>query len=394
MENATINTPLSGFEVKFRQFMSNVIESEPQARPLTPDFKQLFWSGLNANLLSRFDTASDSLELALNNLKTTKKVCDLFGPFWAQHSQSDKVTSLLHLVQLIFRTFLKKFHALMGCDELAGTSESVVFVYLQCVSRLCRHFMHKSLLNSILAMYSDTSIESCIGNLLDQIDRKRLLLADTAVNKNVLTFGLVDLFLLLKSPQDPSELHLKLDEFLIKNNAQDVQQLDNLFDFHLLEKSESMDTHLLSWFLRSEAFSELFSTKYLAHFVSCSNEDQSKKMEYIGKFMELAIKSNSYPIRTNEFYEAVVQSLVQLIGNLSIMLPSQAFGLWLCISLVFDLLFRPAIQLGVFLAGRSSFGPVGPILHADSVQPGEVYHGAGHHLGAADRPVQAQVQAG
>lgn len=337
MENATISTSTSGFEVKLRQFMSNVIESEHQASPLSQDIRQQFWRGLNASLLSRLDTASDSLELALNNLKTTKKVCDLFGPFWAQHSQTDKATSLLHLVQLIFSKFLNKFHSLMESGELASTSESVVFVYLQCMSRLCRHFMHKSLLDSILAMYCETSIESWMGKLLGQIDRKRLLLADTADSKNALTFGLVDLYLLLKSPQDPNELLLKLDEFFIKSNAQDVQQLDNLFDYHLLEKGESMDTHLLSWFLRSEAFSVLFSTKYLGHFVSCSNEDQSKKMEYIGKFMELAIKSNSYPIRTNEFYEAVVQSLVQLIGNnLSIILQSQAFGLQLSISPYFS----------------------------------------------------------
>lgn len=318
MENVTTtNTSTSGFELKFRQFVDHVIESEDQSNPLSQHVKQSFWSGLNSNLLNRFETSSDSLEQALDNLKTTKKVCELFGPFWAQHGETNKATSLLHLVQLIFSKFLNKFHAIMQSDEWKDSSESVAFVYLECLSDLCRHFMHKSLLNSILDMYSETSIESCIGTLLAQVDKKRLLLvADSTAGKSELTFGLVDLYLLLKAPKEAGpELLLKLDEFILKNNEQDIQQLDKLFDYHLLETGKSMDTHLTSWFLRSEAFSVCFVSKYLEHFVTCPGEERSKKMEHIAGFMGLLARSNSYPIKTNQFYEAVVQAIVQIIGN-------------------------------------------------------------------------------
>ena len=197
MVNPMTSTPTSGFELKFKQFLDQVIEPVHQLPSLHLSMKNLFWNGLNTNILNRFGTCSDDLEQALQNLKTTKKVCDLFGSFWIQFNQSNKSDSLLNLVQMIFSKFLNKFYAVMESADFTSTSESVAIIYLKCISNLCRHFMHKSLLNSILSMYSQTNIEICTAKLLEQVDEKHLLLVDANNNKNVLTFEVIDLYLLL-----------------------------------------------------------------------------------------------------------------------------------------------------------------------------------------------------
>ena len=313
MVNPMTSTPTSGFELKFKQFLDQVIEPVHQLPSLHLSMKNMFWNGLNTNILNRFGTCSDDLEQALQNLKTTKKVCDLFGSFWIQFNQSNKSDSLLNLVQMIFSKFLNKFYAVMESADFTSTSESVAIIYLKCISNLCRHFMHKSLLNSILSMYSQTNIEICTAKLLEQVDEKHLLLVDANNNKNVLTFEVIDLYLLLKSKETDSDLLAKLDEFIIKDN--DIQQLDNFFDYHFSENKEPLDTNLLNWFLLSDKFNVAFSSEYLKHFLLVTKEDQSKKMEFIVKFMDSLINYNSYPIRTNDFYVAVVQTIVQLIGN-------------------------------------------------------------------------------
>ena len=131
LDNQTLNTGTSGFEYRLRTFISDSIESDT---PRQSALKPIFWTRLNANLLHRIEASSKN---PTDQSNLVNKLCHLFSPFWTRFSQTNKSTSLLSTIQILFSILLNKFK-----------DNSTDVVNLRSITSLCKHFIHSSLVSS------------------------------------------------------------------------------------------------------------------------------------------------------------------------------------------------------------------------------------------------------
>ncbi len=288
LDNTTHNTGSSGFEYKLTNFISNSIESET---PCQFSLKTTFWANLNANLLKRIETSSNN---PVDQSNLVNKLCHLFSPFWTRFNMTNKSTSLLNTIQIIFSIFLNKFK-----------ENSTDVANLKSIISLCKHFIHNSLISSFLAVNLHNDIDECF---------QKLISFESSPSTG---FPLIDLYILLKNSKDNSchqSVLKSLDLFLLTNNntQKDLEMLDNIFEYYLNGEENNI---ILSWFLESDKFADLFIQVYLTDLASSSHIIQSKRLVYAEKFIKLTIDANSFFMKVNLFYDALVKLTVKLIGK-------------------------------------------------------------------------------
>lgn len=133
----------------------------------------------------------------------------------------------------------------------------------------------------------------------------------------MLTFGLIDLYILLK-PQAETNAVEKLDSYLL-NDEQNCQKFDDLLEFYLILGESTQRNNLLNWFLNSEKFEIFFNKKYLVDFIT--SDMQVKKVELVQKFIELLVSSDSkYTMKVHCFHTQIVNTVIPIIRKYIIFL--------------------------------------------------------------------------
>lgn len=308
LESSAVNKGNTGFEYKLRTFITTSIEAGNQSS-IGKAFKQGFWSELNTNLLNKIDAQ----ETDQSFLNTIIKFSQLFAPFWQEFNQTNKSDNLFSLIQLIFSKFLNKFEAILnGENFLKGTTEA--FVCLKCITYICRYFQHNSLVNAFLAIRSESNIDTCFGKLLKLVEQCER--PETSDTRSFLTYGLIDLYLLMK-PKTEKDIVANLDLFLIKEDRdQNVQRLDDMFEYYLVTADGVEKNSLLAWFMQSRRFEEFFLGDYLPQIVAASYEKQDRRLDYVDRFMELLVSSESFFMKVDEIFDALVKMTIKLIGKI------------------------------------------------------------------------------